>query len=83
MRGGPGLRLRDAAGDRAARRRRPERYAGAPMIVAGDRYVRETVRKSEEKTKTKAKALSERRWIPASLAGELGRIPGSGGWSPR
>ncbi|WP_449063775.1 FtsX-like permease family protein [Planomonospora algeriensis] len=54
----------------------PERYAGAPVLVAGDRYARETVRKSEEKTKTKAKALSERRWIPASLAGELDRLPG-------
>ncbi|MCT9929794.1 ABC transporter permease [Planotetraspora sp. A-T 1434] len=53
----------------------PERYAGAPVLVAGDQYVRETVRTSD-KTKTKAKSLPERRWVPASLAEELRRVPG-------
>ncbi|MFI6740228.1 FtsX-like permease family protein [Nonomuraea sp. NPDC050451] len=50
----------------------PERYAGAPVIVAGDQYVRQ----SKESGKEKAKLLSERRWIPASLARDLARVPG-------
>ncbi|MFC7589538.1 hypothetical protein ACFQYP_42000 [Nonomuraea antimicrobica] len=50
----------------------PERYAGAPLIVAGDRFVRQP----KENGKIKAKELAERRWIPASLAAELGRRPG-------
>ncbi|MEU8145593.1 FtsX-like permease family protein [Nonomuraea sp. NPDC048901] len=54
----------------------PERYAGAPVIVSGDRFARQTVRASETKTKTKAKQLSERAWVPASLADRLRRIPG-------
>ncbi|MEV6154774.1 FtsX-like permease family protein [Nonomuraea sp. NPDC052129] len=54
----------------------PERYAGAPMIVSGDQYAHQTVRASETKTKTKAKQLSERAWVPASLADRLRRIPG-------
>ncbi|MEU7747881.1 FtsX-like permease family protein [Nonomuraea sp. NPDC049158] len=54
----------------------PERYAGAPVIVSGDQYARQTVRESETKTKTKAKQLSERAWVPASLADRLRRMPG-------
>ncbi|MEV0348755.1 FtsX-like permease family protein [Nonomuraea sp. NPDC050680] len=54
----------------------PERYAGAPVIVSGDQFARQTVRASETKTKTKAKQLSERVWVPASLADRLRRIPG-------
>ncbi|MEV0230679.1 ABC transporter permease [Nonomuraea sp. NPDC050786] len=50
----------------------PERYAGAPVIVAGDQYVRQVKQSGKEK----AKLLSERRWIPASLAGEIRRVPG-------
>ncbi|NUW44523.1 FtsX-like permease family protein [Nonomuraea rhodomycinica] len=50
----------------------PERYAGAPLVVAGDQYVRQ----AKESGKEKAKLLSERRWIPASLAEEVRRIPG-------
>ncbi|MFI7130299.1 FtsX-like permease family protein [Nonomuraea sp. NPDC050153] len=50
----------------------PERYAGAPVIVAGDQYVRQ----SKESGKEKAKLLSERRWIPAALARDLARVPG-------
>ncbi|WP_346155055.1 ABC transporter permease [Nonomuraea recticatena] len=53
----------------------PERYAGAPVIVAGDQFVRSTVGEGE-KVKTKAKALSERRWIPASVAAELATARG-------
>ncbi|MEU6787688.1 FtsX-like permease family protein [Nonomuraea angiospora] len=50
----------------------PERYAGAPVIVAGDQYVRQ----AKESGKEKAKLLSERRWIPAALAQDLARVPG-------
>ncbi|GAA3254720.1 ABC transporter permease [Nonomuraea helvata] len=50
----------------------PERYAGAPVIVAGDQYVRQL----KESGKEKAKLLSERRWIPASLAEKIRRVPG-------
>ncbi|MFI6600690.1 FtsX-like permease family protein [Nonomuraea sp. NPDC050536] len=50
----------------------PERYAGAPVIVAGDQFVRQT----KDSGKQKAKPLSERRWIPASLAREVERVPG-------
>ncbi|WP_214319577.1 FtsX-like permease family protein [Nonomuraea sediminis] len=50
----------------------PERYAGAPVIVAGDQFVRQT----KDSGKQKAKPLSERRWIPASVAGEVQRVPG-------
>ncbi len=59
---------------------RPERYAGAPVLVAGDQNVRETILKQkgegEVKTKVKAKPLSERAWVPASLAGRLAGVPG-------
>ncbi|MEU7894578.1 FtsX-like permease family protein [Nonomuraea sp. NPDC049152] len=54
----------------------PERYAGAPVIVAGDRFDRQTTRDEDGDVKTKAKPLSERRWIPASIAAELRRAPG-------
>ncbi|MFD1936384.1 FtsX-like permease family protein [Nonomuraea mangrovi] len=53
-----------------------ERYAGAPVIVAGDRFDRQTTRDDDGDVKTKAKPLSERRWIPASIAAELKRAPG-------
>ncbi|WP_225832428.1 FtsX-like permease family protein [Streptomyces sp. NK08204] len=54
----------------------PERYAGAPVLVAGDQSVHRTVHKSGGKTKHKAKPLAERAWIPASLARTLHRTPG-------
>ncbi|GLW07649.1 ABC transporter permease [Microtetraspora sp. NBRC 13810] len=54
----------------------PERYAGTPVIVAADQFARETVRKSEDKSKTKAKPLAEHAWLPASLVTSLGRLPG-------
>ncbi|WP_211370055.1 ABC transporter permease [Nonomuraea turkmeniaca] len=50
----------------------PERYAGTPVIVAGDQFVRQT----KAGGKSKAKPVSERRWIPASIAEEVSRIPG-------
>ncbi|MFE3450554.1 FtsX-like permease family protein [Nonomuraea sp. NPDC059194] len=54
----------------------PERYAGAPVIVAGDRFDRQTTRDDDGDVKTKAKPLAERRWIPASIAAELKQAPG-------
>ncbi|MFJ2028435.1 FtsX-like permease family protein [Streptosporangium sp. NPDC087985] len=54
----------------------PERYAGTPVVVAGDQSVRQTIRKSAEKSKTKAKPLSERAWISMSIAERLQRTPG-------
>ncbi|MFK4267884.1 ABC transporter permease [Streptomyces milbemycinicus] len=53
-----------------------ERYAGAPVLVAGDQYVHQTIHKSNGKTKHKAKPITERAWIPASLAQRLRRSPG-------
>lgn len=54
----------------------PERYAGAPLIVAGDQNVHATVTKSSGKVKTKAKPLSERVWIPEATAAKLRALPG-------
>ncbi|MGI5161090.1 FtsX-like permease family protein [Microbispora sp. CA-102843] len=54
----------------------PERYAGVPLIVAGDQNVHETVTKSSGKVKTKAKPLSERVWIPEATAARLRGLPG-------
>lgn len=53
----------------------PERYAGAPLIVSGDQYVRETEVK-KGKAKEKAKPIAERAWIPAELADRIGSVPG-------
>ncbi|MEO3871784.1 FtsX-like permease family protein [Nonomuraea sp. B12E4] len=54
----------------------PERYAGAPAIVAADQYVHETIDKGDGKTKTKAKPLSERAWLPVSVVTALRATPG-------
>ncbi|GAA1732352.1 FtsX-like permease family protein [Nonomuraea bangladeshensis] len=54
----------------------PERYAGTPLVVAADQYVRESVDKGKGRTKTKAKPLTERAWLPVSAAAELRRAPG-------
>ncbi|GHI06222.1 ABC transporter permease [Streptomyces cellostaticus] len=54
----------------------PERYAGAPVVVAGDQYVHQTVHKSNGKTKHKAKPIAERAWIPSSLTQTLRRSAG-------
>ncbi|WP_371783703.1 ABC transporter permease [Streptosporangium subroseum] len=52
------------------------RYAGTPVVVAGDQNVRETIRKSEDKVKVKAKPIAERAWIAAGLADRLRAVPG-------
>ncbi|MEV3859265.1 FtsX-like permease family protein [Streptomyces sp. NPDC050095] len=54
----------------------PERYAGAPVVVAGDQYVHQTITKSKGKKKHKAKQMAERNWVPASLVDELRGLPG-------
>lgn len=57
-----------------------ERYAGAPIVVAGDQQLHWTVVKDkgdgETKTKTKSKPLTERAWLPADLAGTVASVPG-------
>ncbi|MGV9309559.1 FtsX-like permease family protein [Nonomuraea sp. NPDC003727] len=53
-----------------------ERWAGTPLVVAGDQFVRETVDKGDGETKEKAKPLADRRWIPAALVARLERVPG-------
>lgn len=58
----------------------PERYAAAPIIVSGDQNVHQTIRKDKGggkvKVKKKAKPLSERVWVPASLVDRLRSVPG-------
>ncbi|MFD0275808.1 ABC transporter permease [Kitasatospora sp. NPDC127111] len=59
---------------------RTERYAGAPLVVAGDQQVHQTTVKDKgngkTKTKEKAKPLAERVWLPAALAGRIAAVPG-------
>ncbi|MGW8361256.1 FtsX-like permease family protein [Streptomyces wedmorensis] len=56
-----------------------ERYAGTPVIVAGDQNVHEvTVERKGDKTKRKEKTkpLGERVWLPADTATTLAALPG-------
>jgi putative ABC transport system permease protein len=56
-----------------------ERYAAAPVIVSADQNVHQTTvkhKKGKTKVKHKAKALSERVWLPADLAGRIERVDG-------
>nr|WP_206066760.1 FtsX-like permease family protein [Nonomuraea sp. FMUSA5-5] len=54
----------------------PERYAGAPAVVAADQFVRQTVGKGDGEIKTKAKPLAERAWLPETVVETLRRTPG-------
>ncbi|MBO2453047.1 ABC transporter permease [Actinomadura barringtoniae] len=54
----------------------PERYAGTPVIVAGDPQSHFLKHKGNGKTKKKAKPNTARAWIPASLADRLRATPG-------
>ncbi|WP_173522658.1 ABC transporter permease [Nonomuraea antri] len=54
----------------------PERYAGAPVIVGADQFVRRTTVKSDGDVKTKAKPVTERAWLPESVVAELRNTPG-------
>jgi putative ABC transport system permease protein len=53
----------------------PERYAGAPIIVAADQY-QHWVKHKKDKTKDKAKSLTERAWLDESIAGRLRPLAG-------
>ncbi|WP_245681734.1 ABC transporter permease, partial [Actinomadura kijaniata] len=58
---------------------KPERYAGAPIVVAGDpetRFQKRKVKGDEVKTKVKSKPNTARAWIPAELAERLRGVPG-------
>ena len=62
-----------------------ERYSGTPVIVAADQQIRWTETKVKEKkdgevktkSKEKAKALSERAWLPTSVGDKLTALPGA------
>ncbi|HEY7484346.1 MAG TPA: FtsX-like permease family protein [Streptosporangiaceae bacterium] len=54
---------------------RPERYAGAPIVVGADQQVHWTKDK-KDKVKTKSKPLTERAWLPADVAERLRGLPG-------
>jgi putative ABC transport system permease protein len=54
----------------------PERYAGAPVVVAGDPQSHFLKHKGNGKTKKKAKPNTARAWIPASVADRLRATPG-------
>ncbi len=53
----------------------PERYAGAPLVVAADQQIHWTERR-KDKVKTKSKPLTEHAWLPAATTGQLSRLPG-------
>jgi putative ABC transport system permease protein len=55
----------------------PERYAGAPLLVAGDQNVHETST-DKGKTKVKSKPITDRAWVEASLADRLASLHGVG-----
>ncbi|GGV04483.1 ABC transporter permease [Kitasatospora herbaricolor] len=52
-----------------------ERYAGTPLLVTADQELHRIERKGD-KTKDKAKALTERAWLDARTADRLGALPG-------
>jgi len=54
----------------------PERYAGAPVLVAGDQNVHQVTVKDDGKTKVKTKPIADRAWMGASLADRLAALPG-------
>jgi putative ABC transport system permease protein len=53
----------------------PERYAGTPILVAGDQNMHQQIRK-KDKVKHKAKPIADRAWVPAEVADRLRRLPG-------
>ncbi|TWE18787.1 FtsX-like permease family protein [Kitasatospora atroaurantiaca] len=64
---------------------RTERFAAAPIVVAGDQNVhQDTVKEKKGKTKVKhkAKPLAERVWLPASSTDRLAAVPGVGAVIP-
>lgn len=57
-----------------------ERYAGAPIVVAGDQNVHETEIKEKsdkpDKVKQKSKALFQRVWLPSETVSLVESVPG-------
>ncbi|SEG69280.1 putative ABC transport system permease protein [Thermomonospora echinospora] len=53
-----------------------ERYAGTPVMVAADQSLHWTKHK-KDKAKVKSKPLTERAWLPESVAGRLRSVPGA------
>ncbi|MEU1419991.1 FtsX-like permease family protein [Kitasatospora sp. NPDC005751] len=54
---------------------RPERYAAAPIVVAGDQNVHQVQNKGKGKVKEKAKPIAGRAWVPAALADRIAALP--------
>ncbi|WP_310794786.1 ABC transporter permease [Streptomyces sp. TLI_171] len=54
---------------------RPERWAAAPIVVAGDQQVHALVDKGKGKVKEKAKPIAGRAWVPAALADRIAALP--------
>ncbi|MDN3261283.1 FtsX-like permease family protein [Streptomyces sp. CSDS2] len=62
-----------------------ERYAAAPVVVAGDQNVHQVKVKEKhgkKKVKHKAKPLDERVWLPAGLTAKIAAVPGVGAAVP-
>jgi putative ABC transport system permease protein len=54
---------------------RPERYASAPIIIAGDQNVHAVKHKGNGKVKVKAKPVTDHVWVPESLARQIAALP--------
>ncbi len=54
----------------------PERYAGAPVVVAGDPESHFVKDKGDGETKRKSKPNTARAWLPAELADRIRAVPG-------
>ncbi|MFC9971526.1 ABC transporter permease [Spirillospora sp. NPDC127200] len=54
----------------------PERYAAAPVVVAGDPESHFVKDKGDGETKRKSKPNTARAWLPAELADEIRAVPG-------
>ncbi|MGV9266514.1 ABC transporter permease [Kitasatospora sp. NPDC003701] len=53
----------------------PERYAAAPIVVAGDQNVHHVENKGKGKVKEKAKPIADHAWVPAALAERIKALP--------
>ncbi len=53
-----------------------ERYAGSPIVVAGNQNVSAVKKKKKGKTKIKSKPLAEHVWIPATVADQVRSVAG-------
>ncbi|MFJ9946477.1 ABC transporter permease [Kitasatospora sp. NPDC091207] len=53
----------------------PERYAGVPIVVAGDQDVHHVENKGKGKVKEKAKPIADHAWVSAALAERIKALP--------